>query len=57
ALYAKKPTLALVEFIQARFKNIQAGFHRCDPLSMALSSGWRSGLRLLRSWRVAHFSL
>ncbi|CAL9133919.1 unnamed protein product [Musa textilis] len=24
---------------------------------MALSSGWRSKLRLLRSWRAAHFSL
>ncbi|RRT78241.1 hypothetical protein B296_00013507 [Ensete ventricosum] len=30
ALYPKESSLRLVEFLQARFKNIEAGFHRCN---------------------------
>ncbi|RZS21820.1 hypothetical protein BHM03_00054505 [Ensete ventricosum] len=36
ALYPKDPSLALVEFLQARFKNIETGFHRCKSLFVAL---------------------
>ncbi|RWV80900.1 hypothetical protein GW17_00057749 [Ensete ventricosum] len=32
ALYPKESSLRLVEFLQARFKNIEAGFHRCLSL-------------------------
>ncbi|RWW85249.1 hypothetical protein BHE74_00006089 [Ensete ventricosum] len=35
ALYPKEPSLALVEFLQARFKNIEVGFHHCKPLLVA----------------------
>ncbi|RWV92851.1 hypothetical protein BHE74_00001272 [Ensete ventricosum] len=35
ALYPKEPSLALVEFLEARFKNIEAGFHRCKSLLVA----------------------
>ncbi|RWW41591.1 hypothetical protein BHE74_00052907 [Ensete ventricosum] len=57
ALYPKKPSLALVEFLQARFKNIEASFHLCKPLLMAPFPGWNSRLRILRSLRIPNFTL
>ncbi|RRT38193.1 hypothetical protein B296_00050087 [Ensete ventricosum] len=57
ALYPKEPSLTLVEFLQARFKNIEAGFHRCKSLLVALFLGWRSRWCLLRSRRILDFTL
>ncbi|URE40114.1 GDP-fucose protein O-fucosyltransferase [Musa troglodytarum] len=57
ALYPKKLSFVMVEFLQARFKNIQAGFRHRESLFMALISGWHSRLRLLRSRQVANFLL
>ncbi|RWW11458.1 hypothetical protein GW17_00024931 [Ensete ventricosum] len=37
ALYPKEPSLALIEFLKTRFKNIKAGFHRWKSLL------WRAG--------------
>ncbi|RWV84432.1 hypothetical protein GW17_00053853 [Ensete ventricosum] len=57
ALYPKEPSLALVEFLQARFKNIEAGFHRSKPLFVAPFSSWRTRLCILCSRRVPNFTL
>ncbi|RWV95348.1 hypothetical protein GW17_00042031 [Ensete ventricosum] len=57
ALYPKEPSLALVEFLQARFKNIEAGFRRCKSLFVALFPDWRSRWCLLRSRRIPNFTL
>ncbi|RWW41412.1 hypothetical protein BHE74_00053111 [Ensete ventricosum] len=57
ALYLKEPSLTLVEFLQARFKNIEAGFRRCKSLIVALFPGWRSRWCLLRSRRILDFTL
>ncbi|RWV87401.1 hypothetical protein GW17_00050600, partial [Ensete ventricosum] len=53
----KKPSLALVEFLQARFKNIKMGFHRRKPLFVAPFPGWRTRLCLLCLWRIPNFTL
>ncbi|RWW23841.1 hypothetical protein BHE74_00051458 [Ensete ventricosum] len=53
ALYPKELSLTLVEFLQAYFKNIKVGFHRCKSLLMALFPEWR----LLRSRRIPDFTL
>ncbi|RWW46642.1 hypothetical protein BHE74_00047409, partial [Ensete ventricosum] len=57
ALYPKESSLPLVEFLQARFKNIEAGFHYCKSLFMAPFPSWCTRLRLLRSRRISHFTL
>ncbi|RRT60294.1 hypothetical protein B296_00037341 [Ensete ventricosum] len=57
ALYPKEPSLALVEFLQARFKNIEAGFHRRKSLLVAPFPSWRTRLCFLRSRRVPNFTL
>ncbi|RRT54747.1 hypothetical protein B296_00039437 [Ensete ventricosum] len=57
ALNPKDPSLALVEFLQARFKNIETGFHHYKSLFMASFPSWRTRLRLLRSRRVPNFML
>ncbi|RWW70783.1 hypothetical protein BHE74_00021521 [Ensete ventricosum] len=36
-LSPKKTSMALVEFLQTRFKNIEAGFRHCKPFLVALS--------------------
>ncbi|RRT63163.1 hypothetical protein B296_00029328 [Ensete ventricosum] len=42
ALYPKEPSLALAEFLHARFKNIEESFYRCKSLLVALFPDWRS---------------
>ncbi|RWW56617.1 hypothetical protein BHE74_00036653, partial [Ensete ventricosum] len=57
ALYPKESSLPLVELLQGRFKNIEAGFHRCKSLFVAPFPSWRTRLRLLRSRRIPNFTL
>ncbi|RWW43903.1 hypothetical protein BHE74_00050384, partial [Ensete ventricosum] len=57
AFYPKEPSLALVEFLYARFKNIKVGFHHCKSLFVAPFPGWRIRLCLLRLQRIPHFTL
>ncbi|RWV87097.1 hypothetical protein GW17_00050949 [Ensete ventricosum] len=53
-LYPKESSLALVEFLQARFKNIEVGFYRCK--SLFVYSNWCIRLCLLRSRRVPNYT-
>ncbi|RRT81203.1 hypothetical protein B296_00009177 [Ensete ventricosum] len=57
ALYPKEPSLTLVEFLQAHFKNIEVGFRCCKSLFVALFLDWRSRWRLLCLWRIPNFML
>ncbi|RWW31568.1 hypothetical protein GW17_00003805 [Ensete ventricosum] len=57
ALYPNDPSLALVEFLQAHFKNIEVGFHRCKSLFVAPFSSWHTRLCLIRSRRVPNSTL
>ncbi|RWW03806.1 hypothetical protein BHE74_00027896 [Ensete ventricosum] len=57
ALYPKESLLLLVEFLQARFKNIEASFHHCKSLFVALFLSWRTRLCIFRSQRIHDFTL
>ncbi|RWW67172.1 hypothetical protein BHE74_00025402 [Ensete ventricosum] len=57
ALYPKEPSLALVEFLQTRFKNIKADFRCYKSLLVALFPNWCSRWRLLRKRRIPNFTL
>ncbi|RWV88851.1 hypothetical protein GW17_00049033 [Ensete ventricosum] len=57
ALYPKEPSLALVEFLKARFKNIEVGFRHWKPLIVALFPSWCSRLCLFYSRRIPNFTL
>ncbi|RRT34640.1 hypothetical protein B296_00057734 [Ensete ventricosum] len=57
ALYPKEPSLALVEFLQARFKNIEVCLCRYKSLLVALFPDWCSRWCLLYSRRIPNFTL